>query len=109
TARMMASTQGAITFGSDYSFQAGDSLTGDGTFTFNRGTQSIPAGQFHPTGTVNFVGGTVTVADTFTPAALGPVGANVTFDADENFPALSVDSGTIEGSGNVTITGAFDW
>lgn len=116
----------AFTLGDTYTFTGNGSINGSGTVNFTGGTHSLPAGRFNPTGVVNFTGGTVTIATPFTPSGIGPIGGTVVFSAAMNFSgALTVTgsvsfavaqtftslmlSGTVTGSGDVTVTGLLDW
>jgi len=117
---------GTIVFNTNYIWLPGSTLSGSGTNTFGYGTHNFPAGTFTPTGTVNFSGGTVTINNTFSPAALGTISATATFSnaidytgpvnimgsatfaAAQSFSSLIL-SGTLSGAGDVTVAGPLSW
>ncbi|MDB5301854.1 MAG: hypothetical protein JWO87_3517, partial [Phycisphaerales bacterium] len=125
TGNMSATAPGTLLFGNifTYHYNAGATVTGAGTIAFQGGVYSFASGQFNPTGTVNFAGGTIFINNAFTPTALGTIGATVTFNnavnytgavnitgsatfaAAETFSALTL-TGTLDGAGDVTVTGA---
>ncbi|XAL98824.1 PEP-CTERM sorting domain-containing protein [Phycisphaeraceae bacterium D3-23] len=118
-----------LRFEGSYTYSPGSSITGVGTVTFDNGTHVLPAGTFTPTGTVNFEDGSITVNDVLTPAALGAIGADVTFNqfldfggpltvnssgsaafsAAQSFTQITLDNGDLGGTGDLTITGTLDW
>ncbi|MDB5357084.1 MAG: hypothetical protein JWN24_3537 [Phycisphaerales bacterium] len=122
---MSTTAPGTLLIGYGYTFNASATITGDGTIGL-AGNYSFAPGQFSPTGTVNFISGTITVNNAFTPTALGTIGATVTFNnavnyngavnihgwatfaAAESFSALTL-TGTLDGAGDVTVTGALVW
>ena len=123
---LSAGAAGTLTLTASYTHGVGSSLSGSGTVTINGGTHTFPAGTFTPTGTVNFASGTITVNNTFAPTSLGTIGATVTFNnavnytgavniattasfaAAQSFSGLTL-SGTLSGSGDVTVTGTLNW
>jgi hypothetical protein len=58
---------------------------------------------------VNFNIGTITISNPISPAVLGPIAATVIFNGPQSLPNLTLNGGTISGSGDVTITGALNW
>lgn len=99
---------GGLTFNGNFTHAAGSSISGAGTITFNGGTHNF-LGQFLPSGTVNFGGGTISVANTM-PAIVATIGgATVNFNAAQELTSLTFSSGTLQGSGNVTIAGTLNW
>lgn len=84
-------------------------LKGAGSIYFLDGGHSFPAGTFTPTGAVFFSATSgVTVNNTITPSSLGPISGNVTFNASQTFSDVTL-SGTLGGSGDVSITHSLTW
>ena len=90
---MSVSLDAGLTFASGYTFLVGASVSGAGGVTFaniigsSAGTYTFAAGQFLPTGPLNFSGGTVTINNPVMPASLGPITATVTFNQVLNYPS----------------------
>jgi hypothetical protein len=115
-----------LIFNSSFVFGPNAQLTGAGTFSFSSGTTNFPAGTFTPTGTVNFIGGNITINNAFSPTSLGAISGGVTFNDTleysgglsisgdvsfahpQNFSALNLQ-GTLNGTANITISGSMTW
>ncbi len=97
-----------LTFTGSFTHNPGGGLAGAGTVNFNSGTHTFSAGQFGTTGPLNFNGGSVTINGTFTTTALGPVAGTLILNANVSFQSLTL-SGTLGGSGDVTVTGPTTW
>lgn len=116
----------SLLLGGTMTYSAAGGIAGAGSVTFLAGTHVLPTGQFTPTGAVDFAGGSVTIANPFSPAALAPIAGSVSFlsslgysgsltvtgsaafAAAQSFASLSL-SGTLTGAGDVTITGGMSW
>jgi RHS repeat-associated protein len=100
----------ALEFNGTFGHNApGVSITGAGTVTFNTGNH-VFAGAFLPTGTVNFNGGTITIGNPISPAAIGAIdSATVVFNAAQSLGSLTLAGGTLGGSGDVTINNSLTW
>ncbi len=97
-----------LNLGGTFAHAAGSTLGGAGTINFISGTHNF-LGQFLPLGTVNFLGGAVTIANTMPPVVTTLSGATVTFNAPQSVTSLAFSSGTLQGNGDVTITDTLNW
>ena len=91
-----------------------DILNAGGTLAFVGGTRTISgSGSVSGLGSVQFSGGNVTfgTGTTYNPTGATTVSAGTaTFNqAAVSFPALTVSGGTLGGSANLSVTGAFGW
>ena len=93
---------------SSSTYAAGSSLGGAGTIEFGGGTHDLPAGTFSPTGPVEFRSGTVTVNNAISPAGLVDIRNTTVFTTNQTFADLAL-SGTLGGSGDVTVAGTLSW
>ncbi|MBL9032305.1 MAG: hypothetical protein JNM80_11460 [Phycisphaerae bacterium] len=116
----------SLLLGGTMIYSAAGGIAGAGSVTFLAGTHVLPTGQFTPTGAVDFAGGSVTIANPFSPAFLAPIAGSVSFlsslgysgaltvtgsaafAAAQSFASLSL-SGTLAGAGDITITGGMSW
>ena len=94
----------------------GDFMVSDGaTLEFNGGVHDLSDADVSGMGTVDFDGGSVTLSDTGTPGGSYSVDAttftggtaNFNFAADTN--TLTLTTGTLSGSGNLTVNDQFTW
>jgi fibronectin-binding autotransporter adhesin len=97
-----------LTMTGNFTYGAGGGLTGPGTVTFTGGTHTFSSGQFTTTGPLNFTGGVVTINSTFSSTALGPIAGTVNINAPVTLQSVTL-SGTLGGSGDVTVTGSMTW
>ena len=97
-----------LNLGGTFTHGVGSTLSGAGTFNFNNGTHNF-VGQFLPTGPVNFIGGTITIANTMAATSALISGATVNFNAAQSLPSLTQSGGTMQGNGDVTVTGTWNW
>jgi hypothetical protein len=97
-----------LNLASSYTYAAGSTLAGAGTIDFGS-THVFPAGAFNPTGTVNFGTASVTLNNSISPASLGPIGGALTLNANQTFDSITLNGGTLQGSGNLTLTGSNTW
>ena len=100
---------GTLSFDAGYVYGPGCSVGGPGELRFGGGTHVFAPGQFAPSGVVHFTLGDITVNDTFVPSALGPIGATVRFNANQTFSNIPLVAGELAGTGDVTVTGVFEW
>ncbi|MFN0132382.1 MAG: hypothetical protein ACKVW3_07630 [Phycisphaerales bacterium] len=127
TSTLIAAPSGTtLVLGGTIAYGPAGGLGGAGAITFQGGTHTLPTGQFSATGAVSFAGGAVTIANPFTPTSIAPIVGTVSFlaalgytgplsilgsasfAAPQSFAALTL-SGTLAGSGDVTITGPLSW
>ncbi len=97
-----------LNLGGTFVHAAGSTVGGAGTINFNSGTHNF-LGQFLPAGTVNFLGGNVTIANAMPPVAASLSGATLTLNAPQSLTSLNFSGGTLQGSGDVTVAGTFNW
>jgi len=88
------------------------SLDAAGALRFENSTHTFAAGNFRATGPLTITSSAVvTVHDTIdsptvTLARSGSTGGTLIVHADQSFESISLDNGTLNGSGDVTITGS---
>ncbi len=111
---VVAST-GTIQGGGGLSLQNGTTtvdgpLSISGAFTHSGGTSSFAAGRFLVTGPVTISAGDITIRDSLVASSFTGIGsAHATFHAPQTLASMSfAGGGTLDGTGNVTITGALD-
>ncbi|MBX3376063.1 MAG: hypothetical protein KF678_03560 [Phycisphaeraceae bacterium] len=97
-----------LLFTGSFTHNPGGGVSGAGAVTFNSGTHTFTAGQYGATGPLNVNGGNVTINSPLTTTSLGPIAGSLTLNANATFTALTL-SGTLSGSGDVTVTGAMTW
>jgi len=97
-----------LNLGGTFAYAAGSAISGAGTINFVSGTHTF-AGEFLPTGPVNFNGGTITISNTMPPVVASLANATVSFQATQGLASLTMSGGTLQGSGNVTIANTFNW
>lgn len=105
---MVTEAGGTLTFTSSFTYNPGGGIQGSGVLNFNGGTHTFGSGQFSPNGPLNFNGGTVTINNGFSTPLLGPVGGTVILNVSVGLSNLTL-TGTIGGTGDVTVAGAFNW
>jgi hypothetical protein len=93
----MSVSAGAVLLfgGSIYNLDSSSSVDGDGIVQL---------------GTSDFFGGSnLSVSGSFSPAITDMVNGTFNFASDTTFPTLTLEGGTLTGTGNLTVSGTFNW
>jgi hypothetical protein len=109
--RTEVDASGSLSLGVGRSYLATSDHQGPGIFEFAGGVHNFPAGTFSPSGTVGVRGAstTVTINEPWTASGLSVVNATVNLNASEIIQNVSLASGKISGSGQLSITNLFSW
>src|SRR5262249_3458750 len=96
---------------STYALKPGSSISGAGTTTFSLGTTNL-GGQYSLTGGTVVAGGTANFMSPVTNVGaliVAPGTANFSSGSPITVSSLTMEEGTLTGSDNLTISGAFQW
>ncbi|MBC7834920.1 MAG: hypothetical protein H7Y88_07445 [Phycisphaerales bacterium] len=94
--------------GGDHTFAPGSDIAGNGNLLVASGTSSY-AGSISTSGSATFTGGTFTISGSFSSASVVVSGGIVAFNGPASTSALALSAGVVTGSGNLTVTGVFNW
>ncbi|MGD9690556.1 MAG: hypothetical protein AB7K52_12525 [Phycisphaerales bacterium] len=90
----------------------GSMITGAGSVRFAGGSHDLSAAMITPTGMVSFLGGTTTIANALTPSGaviISGAGTAAIINAAQTWAGLALSGGTLDGSGDIMLTGASTW
>ena len=79
------------------------------TLEFRGGSNLVAGSSVTGAGTIAFTAGTTTIAGTYSPTNTSIAGGTVEFNANATITNLTLSTGTLAGTGNLTVSGAFSW
>jgi hypothetical protein len=101
-------TQGTLTLGGGGSNSQHIEVPGGAVLSHTAGYQHAAGSRLFGAGNASFTGGTSTVAGGYEITGLTTISATLNVNSDVTVPLLNL-SGTLGGSGTVTVTGVLNW